>query len=75
MIIIMNIVFCILAIAPEVAVLDAGLNSTSVAIKDTVYTVELGRDFQVSCISTGNFSGVVTWYKIIEDTGTASFTQ
>ncbi len=30
---------------------------------DNTYLVEVGHDFQVTCISTGNFSGEVNWYK------------
>ena len=28
------------------------------------YTAEVGRDFQVLCISSGEHSGTVTWMKI-----------
>ena len=36
----------------------------TVSFFDPAYSVEVGHDFQVLCVSTGNFSGEVTWYKI-----------
>ena len=28
------------------------------------YTVEIGREFQVLCVSYGEYSGTVTWFKV-----------
>ena len=28
------------------------------------YTVEIGREFQVLCVSYGEYSGAVTWFKV-----------
>ena len=33
------------------------------------YSVEVGREFQVLCISLGEHSGTVTWMKIDNDGG------
>ena len=33
------------------------------------YTVEVGREFQVRCISSGEHSGTVTWMKIDDNGG------
>ena len=36
---------------------------------DSQYTVEVGREFQVLCTSSGEHSGTVTWMKINNNGG------
>lgn len=56
------------AIRPEVSVLD-NVDRDPLTVdrrddKNNLYEVEVGHDFQVTCVSTGNFSGEVTWYRM-----------
>ena len=62
-------VVCFAAIAPDVSLEVVDFDPLTVSFIDTTYSVEVGHDFQVSCVSTGNFSGEVTWYKIGVDGG------
>ena len=44
-------------------------NETFIQNSSNVYTVEVGREIQIRCISAGEFEGNVTWYRIIDDRG------
>ena len=53
------------AIAPDVSIDVVDFDPLTVRkLGNNAYSVEVGYDFQVSCISTGNFSGEVIWFKI-----------
>ena len=57
--------FFSVAIAPKVSIEEVDFHPLTVSnLGNNAYSVEVGNDFQVSCVSTGNFSGEVTWYKI-----------
>ena len=54
------------AIRPEVSVADH-IDTDPLTVNNlgnNMYEVEVGHDFQVTCVSTGNFSGEVTWYRM-----------
>lgn len=52
----------------EVSVPDE-VDSSTYTVEEGDYLVEIGREFQIQCISEGNFSGEVTWLKRNENTG------
>ena len=52
--------FCA-AIPPSIAVsVPSEIDRSTYTLSD-IYMVEVGREFQIQCISQGDFSGVVTW--------------
>lgn len=62
--------FFSVAIAPKVSIEEVDFDPLTVSsLGNNAYSVEVGHGFQLSCVSTGNFSGEVTWYKIDQSGG------
>ena len=53
------------AIPPPIStVVPSEVDRSWFTVSDLQYTVEVGREFQVLCTSSGEHSGTVTWMKI-----------
>ena len=59
-----------IAIPPPIStVVPSEVDSSWFTASDLQYTVEVGREFQVLCTSSGEHSGTVTWMKINNNGG------
>ena len=58
------------AIPPPIStVVPSEVDRSWFTASDLQYTVEVGREFQVLCTSSGEHSGTVTWMKINNNGG------
>ena len=58
------------AIPPPIStVVPSEVDRSWFSASDLQYTVEVGREFQVLCTSSGEHSGTVTWMKINNNGG------